>query len=136
MNVSTERKFLMITQVLGPLSRSAALVMFAAVLYLAVMQDTERHTPLFQALEVLVFSILGFILVAGLLVAAIGFSIKCRSCGRRATFIGPFNPQHPNSLSKDQRVLSFFWPTRAYMALLQCNNCGKAYQPHGGGNQT
>lgn len=131
MNAFTERRLVMIVQALGPLSRSAVLVMFAAVFYLAATQDTERHTVVFRVLEVFVFSILGLILLAGVFVAAIGFSIKCRSCGRRATFIGPFNPRHPNPLSSTQRLASFFWPTRAYMALLQCNNCGNSYNPHG-----
>ena len=127
MDASVQRKLINAAQLLGPLSRSAAMVFFAGVIILAEMQDTARHTSVFQTLQVLVFSALAFILVCGLAVLAIGLSTKCPSCGRRATFVGPRNSAHPYPLSTGERFVSFFWPTAAYRAASRCSNCGQPF---------
>jgi hypothetical protein len=133
MNASTEQKLGLLAQALGPLSRTAAVLMLTVVFVLAAMQDTARHTSVFQALSVFIFSMIGFVLASGLVVLAIGLSIKCQSCGRRATFVGPRNPKHPYPLTTPQRLASFFWPTEAYFKANRCSNCGHAFHQRSNG---
>jgi len=123
-----ENKLATVAHALGPLSRSAAVLMFSAAIYLAAVQDTDRHTPVFRGLTAFVFSMIGFIFLAGLVVLAVGLAIKCPSCRHRRTFIGPRNPKHSYPLSVSERFASFFWPTHAYLEANQCTNCGHFYR--------
>jgi hypothetical protein len=127
MTTRTQRKLLQVVHALGSLGRSLTLLMFAAVFYLARTQATDRHTSLFQAVQTFVFAVMAFILLGGVVVFAVGVSIRCASCGRRATFIGPRSSKYPDPLSSKQRAVSFFWPTRAYLTALQCSNCGALF---------
>jgi len=126
-NASSERKLLTAALASGSLTRLAVVLMFAAVFYLAATQDTDRGTPLFRALELFVFSVIGWMVLVGTVVLVVALSVKCASCGRRATYIGPRNPKHTYPFTYGERVTSFFWPTRRYLQFIQCNNCGKLH---------